>query len=39
MAKIRAGEPVKCCALGHFMPFFVHVSVTLLLQLFASPLD
>eukprot|EP00038_Savillea_parva_P009520 m.184063 g.184063 ORF g.184063 m.184063 type:complete len:288 (-) comp16015_c0_seq1:213-1076(-) len=24
MAKIRAGEAIKCCALGHFMPFFVH---------------
>jgi hypothetical protein len=26
LAKVRAGEPVKVCALGHFMPFFVHVS-------------
>eukprot|EP00035_Acanthoeca_spectabilis_P022512 m.444164 g.444164 ORF g.444164 m.444164 type:complete len:288 (-) comp19057_c0_seq1:149-1012(-) len=24
MEKLRAGKPIKCCALGHFMPFFVH---------------
>jgi 2-keto-3-deoxy-L-rhamnonate aldolase RhmA len=24
LAKLRSGGAVKCCALGHFLPFFVH---------------